>query len=154
MVISDLCGSFVQDEVWQCREYSRRLGVPLWSPLLKYTNETSTKREYSKSLTFLANKHKRSGLSCYFMSPLSLSSDVSSLWSSSRIGAFLAQYLPFFWRAGATNQFRIGTSMMRSHSKGSAEHRSPSSRSMTCVILYHRRIVSETVFSLAIFTFT
>lgn len=69
--------------------------------------------------------------------PSSVSSEVSSpsLCSPSSIGAFLMQCLPSFWMAGATSQSRVGTSIMRSHSKGSGRQRSPSSRSMTCVIL-------------------
>lgn len=76
-----------------------------------------------------------------FHSPSSSSSDFpsSSLCSLSRMGVFLMQYRPSFCMAGATSQSRRGTSMIRSHRKGSAKHRSPSSRSMTCVILCYRR---------------
>uniref|UniRef100_A0A3Q3JY96 Uncharacterized protein n=1 Tax=Monopterus albus TaxID=43700 RepID=A0A3Q3JY96_MONAL len=46
-------------------------------------------------------------------------------------------------RQYTTTQSRTGTSMMRSHNKGSAEHRRPSSRSMTCVILDYRGRVRQ-----------
>lgn len=74
----------------------------------------------------------------FFESPPSDSSDVSSfcLRLSSECGAFTVQNCPFFFRAGVTTQSRIGTSMIRSHRNGSAEHRRPSSRSTTCVTLW------------------
>lgn len=78
-----------------------------------------------------------------FKSPSSVSSKAapsSSCWSSGSSGAFLMQYLPSFWRAGATSQSLTGTSTMRSHSRESAEHRSPSSRSITCVTLFHTSV--------------
>lgn len=43
MVTSDLCGSFVQGEVEQCKGYSQKVGrgLPLWSGLLKWQSNLS-----------------------------------------------------------------------------------------------------------------
>lgn len=104
-----------------------------------FWNSKTVKFQVKKMLRIQIRQWKTQSLWCFFKSPLSVSSDIPSSssppWFSSRIGAFLLQYWPSFCKAGATNQSRIGTSMMRSHNKGSARHRSPSSRSMTCVIL-------------------
>lgn len=119
---SDLCGSSVRGEVWLNRECSRRPAVPLCSSPLKCDGETSL-----KITTFDLQGAGRVA----FKSPAL----ASSPWSRPRVGSLLTQCLPSFWRAGATSQSLMGTSTMRSHSSGNGRHRSPSSRSMTCVML-------------------
>ena len=41
-IMSDLYDSFVQDEVWQCKEYLQRLGEFVWSSPLKCNSEGRT----------------------------------------------------------------------------------------------------------------
>lgn len=133
---SNLCDSAVLDGVWLCREHYQMLAQ---KGLLKRQSTLTGRKIQPIGLKEIIRFHLH-------LPPSAPSDDSSSLLvSSPRFGAFLVQYCPSFCRAGATNQCLTGTSMMHSHKTGSAEHRRPSSRSITCVIL--RKENSATEFS-------
>lgn len=56
--ISDLCGSFVQDWVWRCRENSQRRGASVWSALLKYNSKRRTQNINHKQTQARGSPHQ------------------------------------------------------------------------------------------------
>lgn len=127
-----LCGLSAQDAVWRCRGCcQRQVCRPSWSPLFHLNHVMEGGKKSWNHLNHCNIDGTRREPPLWVPSAAS----PSSVRSSCGNGDFLLQKVPSFWSAVATSQSRTGTSMMRSQSRGRSRQRSPSRRSMTCVML-------------------
>uniref|UniRef100_A0A3Q3W3C4 Uncharacterized protein n=1 Tax=Mola mola TaxID=94237 RepID=A0A3Q3W3C4_MOLML len=101
-------------------------------------HHSGAQRQYGDHPLAFPRGPSASPVSCVFCNS---GSTLKLGWDSSSFSTFTSTLTLEMTPPGAAS--RAGTSMMRSHSSGRAKHRSPSSRSMNCVILFQNYVFTD-----------